>query len=139
MALKDLALSAINVLVSIITANWSESPHVDIPNTMVSAPSGHIALLSPPAVEYTMPYMLKPPRTFANLVGGRGDSESSAYKIAAAKFDALRALNSKLETQVRQTPGAGYEDILRTVSRKLADGPWGREGEVGGHIATLEL
>lgn len=106
---------------------------------MVSAPSGHIALLSPPAVEYTMPYMLKPPRTFANLVGGRGDAESSAYKIAAAKFDALRALNSKLETQVRQTPGAGYEDILRTVSRKLADGPWGREAEVGGHIATLEL
>lgn len=138
-ALKDLALSAINVLVSVTTANWSEAPDVDLPVTIVHAPSGHVALLSPPAVEYTMPYLLKPPRTFANLVGGRGDAESSAYKIAAAKFDALRALNSRLEAQVQQTPGAGYEDILRTISRKLAEGPLSREGEVGGRIATLEL
>ena len=72
-------------------------------------------------------------------MGGRGDAESSAYKIASAKFDALRALNSRLMVQVEQQPGQGYEDILATISKRLAEGPMSREGEVGGRIGTLEL
>lgn len=136
-ALKDPALSALNVLHAVITATW--------PSTTISSPSlatptsGHLAILSPPALEYTLPYLLKPPQSFANLVGGRGDVESAAYKIASAKFDALRAFYGRLEGEVERSPGEGYEEILATVGKRLAEGPLSREGEVGGRVGTLEL
>lgn len=138
-ALKELALAAIRCLTSIITANWSTTPELPLPTTIATPETGHLAILSPPALEYALPYLLRPPQTFANLVGGRGDTESSAYKIAAAKFDALRALQSRMRVQVEQQPGEGYEDILATINKRLAEGPLSREGEVGGSIGTLEL
>lgn len=72
-------------------------------------------------------------------MGGRGDTESAAYKIAAAKFDALKAFHSRLQGEVQRTPGEGYEEILTTIAKRLAEGPLSREGEVGGRIGTLEL
>ncbi|KAI5360677.1 hypothetical protein Slin15195_G085930 [Septoria linicola] len=138
-ALKDLALSAINVLTSVITANWSTEFDTPLPSNIATPPSGHLALLAQPALEYSMPYLISPPRTFANLVGGRGDAESSAYKIAAAKYDALSSLESRLKAQVQQTPGEGYEDILATVSKRLSEGLLSREGDIGGRVGTLEL
>ncbi|CAK3815111.1 Hypothetical predicted protein [Lecanosticta acicola] len=138
-ALKDLALAAINCLTAVITANWSEEPSPSLPITIATPASGHLAILSPPALEYTLPYLLKPPQTFANLVGGRGDPESSAYTIASAKFDALQAFHSRLIVQVEQSPGEGYEDILATMNKRLAEGPLSREGEVGGRIGTLDM
>ncbi|TKA31992.1 hypothetical protein B0A50_01237 [Salinomyces thailandicus] len=138
-ALKELALAAIRCISSVITANWSASTDLTLPTTIATPETGHLAILAPPALEYTLPYLLKSPPAFANLVGGRGDAESSTYKIAIAKFDALRALNSRLMVQVEQQPGQGYEDILATVGKKLAEGPMSREGEVGGRIGTLEL
>ncbi|KAL1589093.1 hypothetical protein WHR41_02104 [Cladosporium halotolerans] len=139
-ALKDLALAAINCLHSVITANWSPKPSLTMPSAIIATPaSGHLAILSPPALEYTLPYLIKPPQTFANLVGGRGDAESSAYKIAAAKWDALKALHGALITQVEQAPGQGFEDILATLSKRLAEGPLSREGEIGGRIDTIQL
>lgn len=138
-ALKDLALAAINCLTAVITANWSTKPDLVLPTTIAAPETGAVAILSPPSLEYNLPYLLKPPQTFANLVGGRGDAESAAYKIASAKFDALRALHSKLMTQVEQQPRTGFEEILATISKRLAEGPMSREGEVGGRIGTLEL
>ncbi|KAF2771533.1 hypothetical protein EJ03DRAFT_30934 [Teratosphaeria nubilosa] len=142
-ALKDLALAALNCLTSVIIANWASTTETtdvfDLPCSIACADSGHIAILTPPALEYTLPYLFSPPKTFANLVGGRGDAESSVFKVANAKYDALRTLYSKLETQVEQTPGQGYEDILATIGRKLAEGPLSRDGEIGGRIGTLEL
>ncbi|KAI7167127.1 hypothetical protein KC324_g11865, partial [Hortaea werneckii] len=67
------------------------------------------------------------------------DSESSAYQIASAKFDALRALNSRLMVQVEQQPGQGFEEILATIGKRLAEGPMSREGQVGGNVGVLEL
>ena len=138
-ALKELALAAINCLTSVITANWATKPEMTLPTTIATPEDGQVAILSPPALEYALPYLLKPPQTFANLVGGRGDAESAAYKIASAKFDALRALHSKLVVQLERHPGEGYEEILATLSKRLAEGPLSREGEVGGRIGTLEL
>jgi hypothetical protein len=138
-ALMDLALSAVSCLTAVITANWSTKPEFTLPNTIATPDQGQVAILTPPSLEYTLPYLLKPPQTFANLVGGRGDPESAAYKIASAKFDALRALHSRLMVQVEQQPGQGYEDILATLSKRLAAGPLSREGEVGGRIGTLDL
>jgi hypothetical protein len=139
-ALKDLALSALNCLQAVVTAKWSTKPSLALPSSsMATPPSGHLAILSPPALEYTLPYLIKPPQTFANLVGGRGDSESSAYKVASAKWDALKALHSALVTQVELEPGQGYEDILATLSKRLAEGPMSKEGEIGGRIDTVQL
>lgn len=139
-ALKELALSALNCLQAVITANWSTKPSLALPSSsMATPPSGHLAILSPPALEYTLPYLIKPPQTFANLVGGRGDMESSAYKVATAKWDALKALHSALVTQVELEPGQGYEDILATLSKRLAEGPMSKEGEIGGRVDTVQL
>ncbi|SMY22108.1 unnamed protein product [Zymoseptoria tritici ST99CH_1A5] len=139
-ALKDLALAALHLTTSVITANWSESANSSaLPTTIATPPSGHIALLSPPALEYVLPYLLKPAQSFSNLVGGRGDAESAAYRIAAAKFDAVTLFARKLKEQVDAQPGEGYEEILATVSRRLQEGPLSREAEVGGRIATMEL
>lgn len=139
-ALREVALAALNCLHSVITANWSTKPSLALPSSiMATPPSGHLAILSPPALEYTLPYLIRPPQTFANLVGGRGDAESSAYKIASAKWDALKALHSALIVQVERDPGQGYEEILATLSKRLAEGSMSNEGEIGGRIDTVQL
>ena len=138
-ALKDLALSAINCLSAVITAEWSTKPDLNPPTSIATPDSGHVAIFSPPSLEHTLPYLLKPAQTFSNLVGGRGDAESAAYQIAAAKFNALKALHRSLVVEVEQRPGEGYEDIVATMSKRLAQGPFSREGEVGGRIGTMEL
>ncbi|KAF2487744.1 hypothetical protein BDY17DRAFT_320261 [Neohortaea acidophila] len=138
-ALKDLALAAIRCLTAVITANWATKTDVALPTTIATSDSGALAILTPPSLEYSLPYLLKPPQTFSNLVGGRGDAESAAYKIASAKFDALRTMHARVATLVKQRPGEGFEDILTTLTKRLNDGPLSREGEVGGRIGTLEL
>nr|POE50756.1 hypothetical protein CFP56_16271 [Quercus suber] len=138
-ALKDLALSALSCLHAVITAEWSTHTSYPLPTSLTTPETGAIAILSPPALEYTLPYLLKPAQTFANLVGGRGDTESAAYQVAAAKFDALKALHARLEVQVQQQPGQGYEEIVATLAKRLAAGPLSRDGDVGGRVATMEL
>ena len=141
-ALKDVALAALGLLTSVITGNWASKPELALPTSIATPDSGHLAILSPPALEYVLPYLLKPAQSFSNLVGGRGDSESAAYKIASAKFDALKQLHGKLKTQIESQPGIseeGYEQILATLAKRLGEGPLSREGEVGGKVATLEL
>ncbi|GAB7339527.1 hypothetical protein MBLNU457_6141t1 [Dothideomycetes sp. NU457] len=152
-ALKDHALAAINVICAVITAKWAALPasaegntpsEADLQSWLPTPPTatpahGVQAILAPPSLEYTLPYLIKPAQSFANLVGGRGDVESAAYKIASAKFDALRALHDNLEDIARSEPGQGYEDILNTLQKRITQGPMSREGEVGGQIATMEL
>lgn len=152
-ALTDLALASINVLSSIVNSTWA--PLSDrslrgmlteaellalLPNPPPAMPfSGPQALLAPPSLEHTLPYLLKPARSFANLVGGRGDSENAAYKVALAKYDVLKALHERLQAAVADEPEEGYEEILATLKRSVARGPWSHQGDVGGHVATMEL
>ncbi|KAK0791199.1 hypothetical protein LTR91_017989 [Friedmanniomyces endolithicus] len=146
-ALGDLALSALHCLKSVITSNWYPTHKRTAPDNLPSLPSSIIptpetgvqAILSPPALEYTLPYLLKSAQSFSNLVGGRGDAASATYKIAMAKYEALRALYGRLVEVAERAPGEGYEDILRTVGTKLAEGPMRREGDVGGRVGTMEL
>ncbi|KAK4553542.1 hypothetical protein LTR86_009338 [Recurvomyces mirabilis] len=144
-ALRDLALSAIRCITAIINANWSNTTTpatitYPLPSTTLATPnSGHLAILSPPALEHILPYLLSPPKTFANLVGGRGDAESSAYQVAAAKFEALKALEVKMRGQVERSPDEGFEEILGTVQRRLGMGVLPQGAEVGGAVGTMEL
>jgi hypothetical protein len=156
LALKDLALAAIHTIRSLVTATWpSDTEKNDsTPDLLTSTiatraspsialttpPTGHEAILAPPALEHILPYLLKPARTFANLVGGgRGDVESAAWQVAAAKFAAIEALAARLRVEVGRRPGAGFEEILTTVEKRISEGVMRVEAEVGGRVAVMEL
>lgn len=116
-ALAPQALAAINLIRAVLTARW-EGVH---------------AIMDDPAMASVVPWLLSPPKTFSNLVGGRGDAESSAYKIATAKFDLLKKFVEKLKD------AGGYADIARVAEDRVREGVMGRGQDVGGRIATLEL
>lgn len=140
LALKDLALAAINLIHSIITAPWPASTldALPLPTARIPCPAaGHEALLAPPALETALPWLLAPPQSTAHLVGG--DPESAAWALAAAKLRCLQAFRDRLDQEVKRgPPGRGYEAILETVERRLAQGvSAGGSGEVGARVATL--
>lgn len=165
-ALKDNALAAINLLSAIVTAAWAplptqlvgdatqersaaESTHRFLLPTkqqahdVLGAPadslptSGILALLGSPTVDVVLPYLLRPAPTFSNLVGGRGDVESAAYRIATAKYDLLSTFYRHLKSVSGSVDG--LQDVEAAVRRRLAEGPLAGSSEVGGRIATLEL
>lgn len=149
-ALRELALAAINFITAITSANWlplsatstptSAEFETWMPHPPTATPDkGYLAILAPPSLENTLPYLLRPPQIFSNLVGGFGDTENSAYRVAMTKFDALKELYNQLKSHVELEPGEGYEDVVETLRKKIDEGPFGRQGEVGGSIATMEL
>lgn len=139
-AILDRALAALSLLTAVITANWSTEEEFDLPSGVIATPgSGVIAILSPPALEHVIPYLSRPARSFSNLVGGRGDAESPAYRIAMAKYDALSALVKRLSAYLNATPDLDLQTVLRTLEKRLAEGPLSTDEEPGGQIATLEL
>jgi len=116
-ALKDTALAATNLIRAVITAPWN----------------GIEVIMSPPAKSSVVPWLLSGPRTFSNLVGGHGDAESAAYKVAMAKFDCLRVFYERVKERRE------WRAVADAAKKRLEEGPWGRGTEVGGRIATLEL
>ncbi|KAL9589143.1 MAG: hypothetical protein Q9203_002070 [Teloschistes exilis] len=153
-ALKDTALAAIALIKSIITSKWGPLPadnHVatfGLPSEAQLAdschspqalpPNGTLAILAPPALETVVSYLLRPAQTFSNLVGGgKGDVESAAYRVAAAKFEVLVSLKPKLEEVAQQT--GTLEDAVAVVNKRLALGVLGGSGEPGSSVGTMEL
>ncbi|KAF2097015.1 hypothetical protein NA57DRAFT_77266 [Rhizodiscina lignyota] len=151
-AIKDAALAAINLICAVATARWSSEPDGDTAmsgTTDVGATShtGIEALLSPPTLTSVLPYLLRPPQQFSNLVGGRGDAEGAAYKVAAAKFDALKVVQKRLEAWIEedaesesvQMRRGELNRIVEAIKERTREGIWGTRGDIGGRIATLEL
>lgn len=155
-ALEAQALAAINVIASVIKANWLPLPDTveendsSVPTErdltswlsdppIATPPWGALAILSPPSLEHTLPYLLRPPQTFSNIVGGVGDPENPAYKVAMAKFDAIKLLHARAEEEAQKDPGQGFEDIVTTLRKRITTGPWSRQAQVGTGIATMEL
>ena len=153
-ALKEVALAAIAFMDAIITASWGPLPKTidDRPSGLPTEdqlaemchssqhlpPTGLLAILAPPALETVLPYLLRPAQTFSNLVGGgKGDVESAAYRVAAAKYDVLRSLKSQLKDALQETGQLG--ELMTAVDKRLALGVLGGQGEVGGRVGTLEL
>ncbi|KAL8769240.1 MAG: hypothetical protein Q9209_004741 [Squamulea sp. 1 TL-2023] len=153
-ALKDAALAAIALINAIVTASWGPLPSSSeqeingLPTekqltekchaSQTLPPTGLLAILTPPALETILPYLLRPAQTFSNLVGGgKGDVESAAYRVAAAKFDVLLSLKSRLKVYVQET--GQLKEVVEVVNRRLALGPMGGNSEVGGRVGTMEL
>jgi hypothetical protein len=139
--MKENALAALGLVRALITSSWSTEPISDtipandITYTRLSSfpKSGFELILEPSISGGLLPSLLKPATSFSNLVGGLGDAENAAYKVAMAKFDVLKALGQKLEED------GGRQDVLAMVRRRVGEGPWGVQGGVGSRIGTLEL
>jgi len=87
----------------------------------------------PAARSNVVPWLFAPPKTFSNLVGGHGDAESAAYAIAMARWDVLRTFFERVKS-VKE-----FEGVAEAARARIAEGVWGRGGEVGGRIGVLEL
>jgi hypothetical protein len=161
LAMPDIALAAISSIKAVLTANWevvtSDDSSALVSSSRFRVPteaqvsrlgpaargtlpaSGLWALLVPPALTVVLPYLFKPPQTYANSVaGGAGDTESAVWRIATAKFDVLVAL----QAAAKGADGGieGFSDLVRTIDRRVVDGPWGPPNqEVGSRVDALEL
>lgn len=160
LAMQDTALAAIELTKNMVTANWTVIPAEDKeqvsatgcfwlptesqasrlgPSTQGKLPAtGAWALLTPPALATVIPYLFKQPQTYANFVaGGAHDTESAVWRVATAKYDALVALQSAVERIGGDAEGIA--DILRTLKRRVADGPLGQPTQIGSRVDALEL
>ncbi|KAL8919049.1 MAG: hypothetical protein Q9208_007015 [Pyrenodesmia sp. 3 TL-2023] len=153
-ALKDEALAAIGLIEAVINASWGPLPSDGSINSGLLPteselarkcqssqplpPSGVLAILASPALEAVLPYLLRPAQTFSNLVGGgKGDVESAAYRIAAAKYDVLLSLKASLREVIQERGQLG--EVMVAIDRRLALGVLGGQSDVGGRVGTLEL
>jgi hypothetical protein len=137
-AVQENALAALGLVRALVTASWSTEAISEvvpsIPGNLNSFPKSGLDLILDPSISGgVLPSLLKPATSFSNLVGGLGDAENAAYKVAMAKFDVLKALGRTLEES------GGREDVLAMVRRRVGEGPWGVQGGVGSRIGTLEL
>ncbi|KAJ5795047.1 hypothetical protein N7457_001646 [Penicillium paradoxum] len=158
LVMKEIALSAINFMRAIATANWKPSPSasVNIGSSRFQLPSeeglgqlspaasgffptsGAWAVLTPPALTTLLPYLFKPPRSYADFVGGgAGDSQNVVWKVATAKHDVLVALHRRLQ----ETGGEveGFEDIMQTLQQRVNEGPWGPVQSGATQVVTAGL
>ena len=105
-------------------------------------PSPPLAILSSPALETVVPYLLKPAQISTSLgIGGKGDMEKAINRVAAIRYDALTILHRKLK-QFANMHGAepAWSDIVVQMEKRLAQGRWG--GVSGGtcfHSSPLIL
>jgi hypothetical protein len=151
--LREVALASISLIRSIATANWLPLTETSTPTSadfkavlhstaLAEQSKGFLALLSPPSLEYTLPYLLSATQTFSNLVGGVGDTENSAYRVAMSKFECLKEVYNRLSVHCEEGGEEGKEwgDVVKTLRKKVDEGPFGsRSAEVGGRIATMEM
>ncbi|KAJ9312538.1 hypothetical protein DTO271D3_7240 [Paecilomyces variotii] len=158
-AMPDVALAALSLMKAVITANWQPlSQEADTGSTSCRfrlptedelgrlSPSsrgilpltGFWAVLTPPALTSVLPYLFKPPRSYANFVGGgRGDTESAVWRIATAKYDVLVSLHTALKENRGQMEG--FDDVVRTLAQRVAEGPGGPISQAGSRVDALEL
>lgn len=159
LAMKEVALSAISFMNSIVMANWQPLPpasHVPRASSRYQLPSeeslgqlspamsgllplsGPWAILTPPALTTLLPYLFKPPRSYAEFVGGgAGDSQNTVWKVATAKHDVLVALHNRLREIGGQMEG--FEDILRTLQQRVNEGPLGPIQRGSTQVETVGL
>lgn len=160
LAMKDVSLAAISFMKAVITANWQVlsgeviSPVPDTsryqlpseealgtlsPATQGLLPSSGVwAILTPPALTILLPYLFKPPRSYAEFVaGGAGDTQNIVWKVATAKYEVLVALYNHLKETGGQV--TGFEDIVRTLRQRVSEGPWGPVAQNTARVETVGL
>ncbi|KAK7524640.1 hypothetical protein IWZ03DRAFT_29731 [Phyllosticta citriasiana] len=137
LALKETALAALDFVKAVATANWSTtaSSAISVPSEFPSHGLACILRAGNPI----LPCLLRPAPRFTNIVGGRGDAETTAYQVQARKFDTLKTIMRRLEQSADGDAVPGRGSYLDMIRERVAQGLWGRDGDVGGRIATLEM
>ncbi|KAL4883345.1 hypothetical protein BJY04DRAFT_216645 [Aspergillus karnatakaensis] len=159
LAMKDLSLGALSFMLAIVTANWEtlsgevttaagssryQLPSEDqlgrlSPATQGALPqSGAWVAITPPALTTVLPFLFKPPRSYSEFVaGGAADPQNAVWKVATARYDVLQALYRSLRTIEDQGPA--LDDILRTLKKRVDDGPLGPEVRTVTQVETVGL
>lgn len=160
LAFKEAAVMAGRLVQSVINAQWepmdslisstnldqsllqmtNEETLLQRCNVTSLPPTGYLTVLTSPALESILPWLLSPAQKGTDLgLGGKGDPEGAANSVAAVKYDALAALYEKL---VKHTRGTGtnsdWQDIISQMRKRLNQGRWGGVTEIGGNIATSQ-
>ncbi|KAL2219901.1 hypothetical protein M432DRAFT_286143 [Thermoascus aurantiacus ATCC 26904] len=157
-ALHEVALAALSLMKAVITANWEtldetvrgpvgsryQLPSEEELSRLSPAAQGTLptsgawAMLSPPALTTVIPYLFKPPQTYANFVGGgANDTESAVWRVATTKYDVLVALYDALhETRLDVE---GFDDIMRTLAQRVREGPLGPQIQAGSRVDTMQM
>jgi len=128
----------------------SQITNVPVPNVRQyqEVPSTGISLiLNRPIMEKVLPYLLAPAQTFANLVGGRGDTESAAYKVAVSRFRCVECLHlglcqvSDQDLQFLGIPPMNISYIRSQVGERFNKGAmWAGDASApGSSIAALGM
>ncbi|KAL4919479.1 hypothetical protein BDW62DRAFT_179012 [Aspergillus aurantiobrunneus] len=160
LAMKDVCLAAISFMLAIVTANWQTlsgdaassahgTPRYQLPSEQdlgrlspatqgVLPPSGAWVAISPPALTVLLPYLFKPPRSYSEFVaGGAADPQSAVWKVATARYEVLVALYKSIERMDDREPG--IEDIVRTLKKRVDDGPLGPGVQTISQVETVNL
>lgn len=153
-ALQDVALAAIGLMKTIIMANWDSLPtepernwptlptEKDLAKACLSEnqdlpTSGFEALFADGGWEIVVKYLLRSSPAFDNLVGGRGDTDSAAYRVAMAKHDLSVLFYQKLKPMAQEK--GGLNDVVDALQIRALQGPRGGLPEIRPTVATLEL
>ena len=153
LALRDNCLAAHAVIKTAIEAEWaplpSEPSNAEYPlptdrQLSDSCPlyrefhptSGVMAVMTSPALDVVVPYLLRPVPPFSSL-----DKESTAYRISVVKRDILRILRVKLTAVVANANDEETQrewiDVLNTINAVANQVP-SQDPNAGGMVATME-
>ncbi|KAL4936033.1 hypothetical protein BDV06DRAFT_233766 [Aspergillus oleicola] len=160
LAMKDISLAAISFMQAVVSANWHTlSPEVTAPVDGTSryklpseeelgrlSPASQGALpssgawiaISPPALTVLLPYLFKPPRSYSEFVaGGAADPQNAVWKVATARYEVLVALHRSLQNL--EDKDSDLEDIIRTLRKRIDDGPLGPQVQTITQVETIGL
>ena len=160
LALKDAAVAAGRLVLSVINADWESMENLLITSRFSETsfpirterdlterchaqslpPTGFLTVLTSPALESVIPWLLSPAQRPTDLgVSGKGDADGAANSVAEVKYDALQKLYRKLEEHsMAHGADPAWQDILLQMRKRLAQGRWGGLSEVGGSVATSQ-
>lgn len=105
----------------------SEQELADICGGRPLPPSPPLAILSSPALENVIPYLLKPAQVLTGRgIGGNEEMEKTVNEVAATRFNALSVLHWKLKQEAMKMSAEGaWWDIVAQMERRLHQGRWG--------------
>ncbi|KKK17541.1 hypothetical protein P175DRAFT_0528306 [Aspergillus ochraceoroseus IBT 24754] len=160
LAMKNLSLASISFMQAVVTANWhplSEEVTSSVPGTAryqlpseeqlgrlspategMLPSSGAWVALTPPALTTLLPYLFKPPRSYSDFVaGGAADPQNAVWKVATAKYEVLVALYKSI--QKIEEEFSGFGDIVRTLEKRVKDGPSGPGPQTVAQVETVAV
>ena len=94
--------------------------------------------MTPPALTVLLSYLFKPPRSYSEFVaGGAADPQNAVWKVATARYEVLVALHRSLRNLEDRDPD--LEDIIRTLRKRVDDGPLGPQVQTITQVDTVGM